>query len=151
MEIARSFKVRYLINILLIVWLSIWGYFMALNWEVFTVKLNIYLGFTLINGRPFVLLFILSTLVIVVIRYLLQYSRMLRRLEVKEKNTKITMQEKDIEILKLKELLYKEHRDEFNKTANNITALHNRIESVAKYLEQKKDEEKKIDNNSDLK
>jgi hypothetical protein len=56
-------------------------------------------------------------------------------MEVKEKNTKIAMQEKDIEILKLKEMLYQEQNAEFNKTAKDISALHEKIESVAKKFE----------------
>jgi hypothetical protein len=132
MEIIKNFKVRYLINILLALWIFIWSYFILFNWDIFIVKLNINLGFGIISSRPFVIFFVLGMLIILVIRYLLQYSRMLRRIEVKEKNTKIAMQEKDIEILKLKEMLYKEQSTDFNKTAKDISLLHEKIDAVAK-------------------
>ncbi len=142
MEIVKNFKVRYLIHILLIIWIVAWGYFMLFNWDIFVVKLNINLGLGIINNRPFVLFFVLGMLIILSIRYMLQYSRMLRRIEVKEKNTKIAMQEKDIEILKLKEMLYKEQSTEFNKTAKDISSLHEKIEGVAKKFEEGNNQEK---------
>jgi uncharacterized coiled-coil protein SlyX len=89
---------------------------------------------------PFVVFMILGMLIMLAIRYILQYSRMLRRIEVKEKNTKIAMQEKDIEILKLKEMLYKEQTSELNKTAKDLTALNEKIDAIAQKFQKEKEE-----------
>ncbi|HBH48901.1 MAG TPA: hypothetical protein DDX98_09680 [Bacteroidales bacterium] len=140
MEITKNFKVRYLIDTLLGIWLLTWLWFLIFNWDIFVVKLNINLGIGVVKMFPFVVFMILGMLIMLAIRYILQYSRMLRRIEVKEKNTKIAMQEKDIEILKLKEMLYKEQTSELNKTAKDLTALNEKIDAIAQKFQKEKEE-----------
>ena len=142
MEIIKSFKVRYLINLLLGFWIAVWVYFALFNWEIFIVKININLGFAVLNTFPFLAFFIIGLLVILAIRYLLQYSRMLRRMELKEKNNKIEMQSKDIEILKLREMLYKMQSEEFSKTSQTIDEMHSKINSLTDTYIREKDKEK---------
>jgi type III secretory pathway component EscV len=85
MEITKNFKVRYLIDTLLGIWLLTWLWFLIFNWDIFVVKLNINLGIGVVKMFPFVVFMILGMLIMLAIRYILQYSRMLRRIEVKEK------------------------------------------------------------------
>lgn len=134
MNIFRNIKVRHLVNILLASWLVIWVYFALFNWPVFAVKLNINLGFAVISSYPFVLLFLVGVTIMLAIRYLLHYSRMLRRMEVKEKNDKIRIQAKDIEILQLKEMLYKLQAEDHSKANDRLSAMHEKLDSIARQI-----------------
>lgn len=149
MEIKRNnISVRYYINILLVVWIVIWAYFAVFNWNVFNVKINMSLGFTVINSYPFIWFFVLGVLILLGIRYLVQYSRMLRQLEMKEKNNKIAMQEKDIEILKLKEVLFEMQSKEFNKSTANINALNEKLDRI---IAERKEENLSMEKESETK
>jgi len=140
MEIVKNFKVRHLVNILLGIWIGVWVYFALFNWDIFIVRININLGFGIISSYPFLLLFFIGLLVMLSIRYLLHYSRMLRRIEVKEKNDKIKMQEKDIEILQLKEMLYKMQSEEDKKTRDSLSEMHKKLETIARQFEEQKND-----------
>jgi hypothetical protein len=149
MEILKNFKVRHLINILLAIWVVIWLYFALFNWDIFIVKVNINLGFGIISSYPFLLFFLISLAILLSIRYLLHYTRMLRKAEEKEKNTKIKMQEKDIEILRLKEMMYKMQTSEYNKTTANIESLNKKMEEIAQQITSEKN--KKSDEKNEKK
>lgn len=138
MELIRNFKVRHLVNILLGVWIASWVYFAALNWEIFTVRVNINMGFAIWSTYPFLLFALVGIVIILSVRYLLHYSRMLRKIEVKEKNDKIRMQDNDIEILKLREMLYKMQASEHSKTVSHLDELHEKIDGIARQFEASK-------------
>jgi len=149
MEIIKNFKVRHLVNILLGVWIFSWVYFALFNWDIFVVPLNINIGFGIINSYPFVIFFFIGLAIIIAIRYLLQYSRMLRRIEVKQKNDTIKMQEKDIEILQLKEMLYKMQAEEQDKKSGNLNELHQKLDILARQFEDQKNITGKAENEKD--
>src|SRR6056297_1512092 len=99
MKNIQTFKTT--INYFLIIWIVIWAYFAAFNWEVFAVALNTNLGFTVITGYPFLFYFIVGIILFIVLRYIAQYLSERQKTYERHLEHKIAMQGKDIEILQL--------------------------------------------------
>jgi|GEM_PF-1759592 len=135
----KNFKTfRTIINYLLIIWIVIWAYFAAFNWAVFTVSLNINLGFAVITGFPFLFYSIAGIIFFIILRYIAQY--MIERQQIHEKNleNKIAMQGKDIEILQLKEVLFNMQTSEYNKNAESMKSLNEKLNKISEQMKMEK-------------
>lgn len=140
------------INYLLILWIVIWAYFAAFNWAVFTVSLNINLGFTVVTGYPFLFYSLAGIVILIVLRYIAQYLRERQRTHEKNLENKITMQGKDIEILKLKEVLFNIQTKEYNQNAESMKSLNEKLNKISEQMqanpenaEDKEDKKQNID------
>ena len=135
----KNFKTfRTIISYLLIIWIVIWAYFAAFNWAVFTVSLNINLGFAVITGFPFLFYSIAGIIFFIILRYIAQY--MIERQQIHEKNleNKIAMQGKDIEILQLKEVLFNMQTSEYNKNAESMKSLNEKLNKISEQMKMEK-------------
>lgn len=130
--------IKTIINYLLIIWIVIWAYFAAFNWEVFTVSLNINLGFTVITGYPFLFYSIAGIIFFIILRYIAQYLVERQRIHEKNLENKIAMQGKDIEILQLKEVLFNMQTNEYNKNAESMKSLNEKLNKISEQMQLEK-------------
>jgi predicted membrane protein len=119
------------LNIVLIFYLAIWIYYAIFNWEVFAINLNTNAGFAVIGGYPFVFFFLLGLVILLVIKYI-TYMCMLN-VDKRERNNahKIEIMGKDIELLKMKEVLFKMQTSEMGKTSADLNALHEKLDHLS--------------------
>ena len=71
-------------SILLILYTLLNVYFMGFNWKVFTVTLNINLGFSVVSFPPFIVLFLLGFIIIGILtwtNYMASLKKMINELE----------------------------------------------------------------------
>ena len=137
----KNFKTfRTIINYLLIIWIVIWAYFAAFNWAVFTVSLNINLGFAVITGYPFLFYSIAGIIFFIILRYIAQYLVERQRIHEKNLDNKIAMQGKDIEILQLKEVLFNMQTNEYNKNAESMKSLNEKLNKISEQMKMGKED-----------
>lgn len=136
----KKINIQSVVNITLAVWVGIWFYYLLFNWDVFIVQLNTNFGFNTYNMYPFVFFFFIGLIGIVIVKYAIHYSEMQNKAIEKENKSKTTLLEKDIEILKLKEVLFKMQSDGMNKSASTINALHAKLDSLSKKYEVENEE-----------
>ena len=148
MKKFKTFKT--IISYFLIIWIVIWAYLAAFNWEVFAVALNINLGFAVITGYPFLFYFIVGIILFIALRYIAQYLSERQRSYERHLEHKIAMQGKDIEILQLKEVLFNMQTKEYNQNAESMKSLNEKLNRIAGQMEttkqespEKEEEEKK--------
>ncbi len=128
MKLART---KVILNIVIIAWIVLWAYYAVFNWDVFIVKLNTSLGFTVINCFPFIFFFVFGLVCLGLLKFLLNQLHMQLKLHDKDSNSKIALLEKDIEILKLKEVLFNMQTDEMNKNASSLGELQKKLDELS--------------------
>ncbi|MBS0012230.1 MAG: hypothetical protein KFF49_12520 [Bacteroidales bacterium] len=138
-------KLKHIINASIIAWLVIYLYYLIFNWEIFSINLKTNLGFTVIASYPFVFFFIIGLFFLILIRYY-DHSVEIRKLSRdKDMENKISLLEKDIELLRLKETLFKMQSEEMSRNNATLNALHKRLDEISSSLE----DEKKTDDSDD--
>jgi hypothetical protein len=139
----KKLQIQTIVDIILIAWIGIWLYYALSNWDVFVVKLNTNLGFKTISLYPFIFFFFLGLIALVIIKYSFNYAQVLSKSKEKEQKDKMSLLQKDIEILKLKEVLFKMQTEGMNKSTSTINALNARLDELANKVasEKKKDDE----------
>ena len=138
MKNIKTFKTT--INYFLIIWIVIWAYFAAFNWEVFAVALNTNLGFTVITGYPFLFYFIVGIILFIVLRYIAQYLSERQKTYERHLEHKIAMQGKDIEILQLKEVLFNMQTKEHNQNVESMNTLNEKLNKISEQMQISKQE-----------
>lgn len=138
MKNIKTFKTT--INYFLIIWIVIWAYFAAFNWEVFAVALNINFGFTVITGYPFLFYFITGIILFIVLRYIAQYLSERQKTYERHLEHKIAMQGKDIEILQLKEVLFNMQTKEHNQNVESMNTLNEKLNKISEQMQISKQE-----------
>lgn len=131
------------INIILVLWIFVWIYYAAFNWDIFKVKLNTHLGFATIGGYPFIFFFILGIIALILIKYINHYSELKKIGKEKDTETKITLLEKDLEIYKLKEVLFNMQVTEANKNAETFKSVQKKLDEIAGNMPVEKQKENK--------
>ena len=63
----KKLNIKSVIDIALIVWIAIWLYYALFNWDVFVVKLNTNIGFSIIGLYPFIFFFFIGLILLVII------------------------------------------------------------------------------------
>ena len=124
-------NIQTIIDIVLIAWIGIWLFYALSNWDVFIVKLNTNLGFRTITLYPFIFFFFLGLISLVIVKYSINYSQVLIGAKEKENKDKMSLLQKDIEILKLKEALFKMQTEGMNKSTSTINALNARLDELS--------------------
>lgn len=142
----KQISFKSVINILLIIWGLIWFYYAVFNWDIFVIELKTNLGFVTLSAYPFVFFFIAGSIILFIVRYAGEYSDNQRKKMESELKNKLILHEKDIEILKLKEVLFKMQNEEFTKNTSNLNELHEKINGISDQL--KKTESKNGDEDS---
>lgn len=130
----RKNQHKIIVDILLVTWLFIWIYYLAFNWAVFSIELNINLGFAVISGYPFVFFFLLGLIALIFIKYSFHFTALKQVSKEKEEQNEKTLLEKDIEILKLKEVLFKMQTKDLNESSSALSALQEKLDSISKQI-----------------
>lgn len=141
----NKIKLKHIINTAIILWLVIWVYYLGFNWDVFSINLKTDLGFAVIGAYPFIFFSVLGLVLMGLIKYIEQTMAMRSMGRNKDMENKITLLEKDIEILRLKETLFKMQSEELSRNNANLNALHQRLDEISSQIEQ---EEKRSDDSS---
>ncbi len=130
-----------IINIILILYLAIWTYYAIFNWEVFAIKLNTNAGFSVIGGYPFVFFFLLGFVLLLAIKYITHLC--IVNIDKSERNSahKIEIMGKDIELLKMKEVLFKMQTSEMGKNSADLNALHEKLDQLSMQMKEKTEDE----------
>lgn len=131
---------------ILALYAAVWIYYAAFNWEVFSIKLNTSAGFSVIGGYPFVFFFLLGLVALLAVKYVVHLNKVHEDRAEKDSVHKIAIMEKDIELLKMKEVLFKMQTSEMGKNSSHLSALHEKLDNLSNKLEsEKEDEEHKKD------
>ncbi|MDZ7739543.1 MAG: hypothetical protein U5K32_10885 [Bacteroidales bacterium] len=141
----NKIKLKHIINAAIIIWLVIWIYYLGFNWDVFSINLKTDLGFAVIGAYPFIFFSVLGIVLMALIKYVEQTMAMKSLGRDKDMEHKIALLEKDIELLRLKETLFKMQSEDLSRNNANLNALHQRLDEITSQLGQ---EEKKSDNSS---
>lgn len=104
--------------VLLILYTIINLYFAVFNWQVFIVKLNIDLGFTVITMPPFILLFLIGFIIIGILSWM-HYMTSLKKM--------IYELEQGVEFGKMKDRLAKSRVREWLLEENNVAILTDKL------------------------
>jgi len=133
-------------NFILALYAAVWIYYAAFNWEVFSIKLNTNAGFSVIGGYPFVFFFLLGLVALLTLKYVIHLNKVHEDKTEKDSKHRIAIMEKDIELLKMKEVLFKMQTSEMGKNSSHLNALHEKLDNLSNRLEmEKEDEEHKKD------
>ncbi|MBN1388055.1 MAG: hypothetical protein JW965_06375 [Bacteroidales bacterium] len=136
----NKIQIRHIIDTAIIAWAIIWLYYLIFNWDVFTINLKTNLGFAIIGGYPFVFFFIIGLLFLILIKFINQ-AIAIRKLERgKDMVNKIALLEKDIEVMKLREAIYKMQSEELSRNSENLNALHQRLDEITSQIERERDQ-----------
>jgi hypothetical protein len=141
----KKINIQSVINIILALWVGIWFYYLLFNWDVFIIQLNTNFGFNTYNMYPFVFFFFIGLIGFVIVKYAIHYSEMQNKGKEEENKSKTKLLEKDIEILKLKEVLFKMQSEGMNKSASTINALHAKLDSLSKKYNNENEEITEVD------
>jgi len=142
------------INSALVLWIFIWAYYLAFNWGVFTVELKTNLGFAVISSYPFLFFFFIGLILLIILKYAYHLISIQEQNQIQDKENKTSLLEKDIEILKLKEVLFKMQTKDMNESSSALAALQEKLDKisdkitetdVAKSIDPKDLEDKKED------
>ena len=129
-------------NYTIIVYLIIWIYYAGFNWDVFAIKLNTNLGFSVIGGFPFIFFFLLGLAAILLFRYFAYISKVNTDKIESNSSHRIAMMEKDIELLKMKEVLLKMQTAEMDKNSANLSVLHEKLDNLSNQMSDNKEDDK---------
>lgn len=141
----NKIKLKHIINTAIILWLVLWVYYLGFNWDVFSINLKTDLGFAVIGAYPFIFFSVLGLVLMALIKYIEQTMAMRSMERNKDMESKIALLEKDIEILRLKETLFKMQSEELSRNNANLNALHQRLDEISSQIEQ---EDKRSDESS---
>ncbi len=120
-----------IINGILGIYIAVWVYYMIFNWELFSIKLNTNAGFSVIPGYPFAFFFLLGFAGLLIMKYFIHIFSLNVEQQNKDREHRIKLQEKDIELLKMKEILFKMQTSELDKSNAQLNALHKKLDSFS--------------------
>lgn len=129
------------INFTLAIYVAVWIYYAAFNWEVFAIKLNTNAGFSVIGGYPFAFFFLLGFAALLTVKYFIHLNKVHEDRKEKDSDHKIAIMEKDIELLKMKEVLFKMQTSEMGKNSSHLNTLHEKLDNLTARFESEKAEE----------
>ncbi len=129
-------------NFTILIYLLVWIYYASFNWDIFSIKLNTNVGFSVVGGFPFIFFFLLGLAALLVHRYFIYIAKV--HTDKKENNSlhRIAMLEKDIELLKMKEMLFKMQTAEMDKNSSHLSALHEKLDSLSDQITDKEEDDK---------
>lgn len=128
----RTLKTSKVLNAILLLWIAGWLYYAAFNWDIFIIGLNTNLGFAVVKCYPFIISFLTGLVVLVLLKYLATFNELSR-------NNKIALLEKDVEIYKMKEVLFRMQNSDVNKSTATLNALYDKLDELAKQSKETND------------
>jgi hypothetical protein len=140
----KKINLTIIINYTLGIYLAAWLFYSVLNWDVFSIKLNTNIGFTTIGGYPFVFFFLFGFTALLTIKYFINLSMIRTNKSERERIHRIAILEKDIELLKMKEVLFKMQTSEMGKNSSNLNALHEKLDELSAKMSDTDDSAKKF-------
>jgi len=141
----NKIRLKHIINSAIIAWFIIWIYYLIFNWDVFSINLKTNLGFAVIAGYPFVFFFIIGLLFLILIMYFDRVFAIRKLGKDKDLDNKIALLEKDVEVLQLKETLFKMQSEEMNRNNATLNALHKRLDEISSQLVSEKEDSQDSD------
>lgn len=127
-------------SILLIIYVLISLYFAIFNWQVFTVNLNINLGFGVVSFPPFIALFLLGFIVIGILSWI-NYSTSLRKMIYElEHGVEIGKIKDKLTGTRVKELMLDDKNLELLKSKMGIQEIRKKQEEISRILSDLKKE-----------
>ncbi len=145
----NKIKLRHIIDATIIAWVIIWFYYGIFNWDIFIIKLDANLGFAVIGSYPFVFFLLLGLIFLIVLRYFDTIISMRRLGQFKDLKNNIALLEKDIEVLKLRETVYKMQSEEMSRNDASLQALHQKLDELSSGSDREKQEPLDPDKNKD--
>ncbi len=125
----------------IIIYFLIWMYYAIFNWDVFAIKLNTNAGFSVIGGFPFIFFFLIGLVALFILRYFIYVHKVASDKQERNSKHKIALMEKDIELLKMKEVLFKMQTSEMDKSSSQLNALHEKLDNLTNQISDKNEEE----------
>lgn len=125
-------------NILIIIYLIVWLYYAIFNWDILTVKLVSNLGFVKLSGYPIIFFFVFGLILLLIMKYLNWYNSFVWNSKQKETKSKLTILEKDMEILRLKETLFNMRSPGPGKSDEKYAELSEKLNKMSEKLEEEK-------------
>jgi len=120
--------------ILLIVYILISLYFAIFNWQIFTVTLNVNLGFGVVSFPPFIVLFLVGFVIIGILSWM-NYSSSLRKMIYElEHGVEIGKMKEKMVGSRVRELIMDDKNLELLKSRMGIQEISKRQEEMARML-----------------
>lgn len=121
-------------SILLIIYLVISLYFAIFNWQIFTVNLNVSLGFGVVSFPPFIVMFLLGFIVIGILSWM-NYATSLRKMIYElEHGVEIGKMKDKLTGSRVRELLLDDKNLELLKSKMGIQEIRNKQEEITRML-----------------
>ena len=95
-------------SVLLILYTLLYLYFAVFNWQVFIVKLNIDLGFAVINVPPFIILFLIGFILIGILSWMHYMTSIQKMIYELEQGVEIGRMKDKLVKSRVKELLFED-------------------------------------------
>jgi len=127
----NKIKLRHIIDAAIIIWVVKWLYYCIFNWDIFIIKLETNLGFATIGSYPLVFFFLLGLIILGLVRYFDTIISMRKLGEYKDLEKDIALLEKDIEVHKLRETVYKMQSEEMSRNDASLQALHQKLDELS--------------------
>lgn len=121
-------------SILLIIYILVSAYFAIFNWKIFTVDLNVNLGFGVVTFPPFIVLFLVG-FVIIAIQAWMNYTTSLRKMIYElEHGVELGKMKDKIAGSRVREMLLDDKNLELLMTRMGIQEIRKNQEEIAKIL-----------------
>lgn len=129
----KTIKTSRALNAILLIWIAGWIYYALFNWDIFIIGLNTNLGFTVMKCYPFLITFFTGLIALLFLKYLSTFNEM-------NKDNKISLYEKDLEIFKMKEVLFRMQNPDVGKSASNLNALYDKLDELSDQIKTNSDD-----------
>lgn len=136
----RKIDLNKLMNVFLVIYVLTWVYYAIFNWDVFSLKLNTNAGFAVIGGYPFAFFSLFGLVILVLMKYFVQIRKLENEKRAREFQYQKSILEKDLEILRMKEVLFKMQTSEMNKNSSHLNELHAKLDQISEQLRLEKEE-----------
>lgn len=144
----KKINIRSVINYTLGIYLAAWIYYAIFNWKIFSIQLNTNAGFSIISGYPIAFFFLFGFAALLMLKYFVGINSLHQEKLARERTHRISILEKDIELLKLKEVLFSMQTSELDKNSTYLKALHEKLDKLSNRLNENKTGELKENDTS---
>ncbi len=121
-------------SILLIIYILVSVYFAIFNWQIFTVNLNVDLGFGVVTFPPFIMLFLLGFVIIGILSWMNYNSGLRRMIYELESGLEMGKMKERLTGGRVRELLTDDKNLELLKSRLGITEIRKKQEEITTIL-----------------
>jgi hypothetical protein len=129
-------------SILLIIYILVSVYFAIFNWQIFTVNLNVDLGFGVVTFPPFIVLFLLGFVIIGILSWMNYNSGLRRMIYELESGLEMGKMKERLTGGRVRELLTDDKNLELLKSRLGITEIRKKQEEITEILSDLKEVQK---------